>query len=182
MVFAALVFVEACNSAFGHEGTPREGVSQYVFPKQIKAYRFLRLRLSEPHRHSRNSTDNFRFAWIWESPNLTPRVGIGDRKQVTLSDFTPTANIFISQLDEKNRSLVFVFPMDGQNLSLISIDLHDRARPDERVHGVIFEPNQAIDVLPHVEMLDQAYRNFAPDLDQSGQQTCFVEGQILTRT
>jgi hypothetical protein len=27
MVFAALVFVEACNSAFGHEGTPREGVS-----------------------------------------------------------------------------------------------------------------------------------------------------------
>jgi hypothetical protein len=36
----------------------------------------------------------------------------------------------------KNWSIVFVFPVDRKNLSLISVDLHDRTRPDERVHRI----------------------------------------------
>jgi hypothetical protein len=86
---------------------------------------------------------------------------------MTLSDFTPAADIFFAQLDKKNGSLVFVFPVNGKNLPLISVYLHDRTRPDERVHRIVVEPNQAIYALAKVKVLDQTDRNFSPDLDQS---------------
>jgi hypothetical protein len=86
---------------------------------------------------------------------------------MTFSDFTPAADIFIAQFYEKNWSIVFVFPVDGKNLSLISVDLHDRTGPDERVHRIVIEPDEPIYALTEIEVLDQTDRNLSPDLDQS---------------
>jgi len=88
------------------------------------------VRLGKPHGYSRDPSYYFCFSGVWEPANFTSGIGIWNRKQLTFPDFTPAADIFIAQLDEKNRSIVFVFPVDGKNLSLIPINLHDRTRPD----------------------------------------------------
>ena len=88
------------------------------------------MRLGKPYGYSRDSSYYFRFSRVREPANFTSGVGIRNRKQMTLPDFTPAANIFVAQLDEKNWSIVFVFPVDRKDLSLISVNLHDRTRPD----------------------------------------------------
>jgi hypothetical protein len=54
---------------------------------------------------------------------------------MAFADFAPAANIFIPQFDEKNWSLVFIFPFDGKHLPLTPVDLDDGAGPDQRPHG-----------------------------------------------
>lgn len=88
------------------------------------------MRLGKPHGYPRDSSYYFCFSRVPEPANFTSRIAIWNRKQVTFPDFTPAADILVAQLDEKNWSLVFVFPVNGKNLSLIPINLHDRTAPD----------------------------------------------------
>ena len=67
---------------------------------------------------------------IRKSADLAARIGIRNRKEMAFADFAPTANIFLSQLNEIDRSLVLVFPFNRKYFPLVSIDLHDGARPD----------------------------------------------------
>ena len=96
MVFAALIFSVVRDPAIGHKSSPMEGV--IVVRPARNGCGFLRssgVRLSKPHGHAGDTSDDIRLLRIWKSANLAARVGIRNRKEMAFADFAPTANVFV---------------------------------------------------------------------------------------
>src|SRR5260370_31552412 len=91
-----------------------------------------------------------------------------DQKMIPLQ-LTPNAGISVSKLNEVDGPLVFVAPPDQKQILLTSVDSHERARPDHRVHGEVAEPNVATDNTPRVGIPDQGYRPPACGLNRPRQ-------------
>jgi hypothetical protein len=75
---------------------------------------------------------------------------VGNGRQVTLAHFAPAADVFASEFNEIDRPIVFVLPFDGRDLSLILINLDNRTRPDNGVHGSIAHANEAINAVAQI--------------------------------
>src|SRR5687768_18543651 len=60
-----------------------------------------------------------------------------DDKQLISLKFAPAARVTVAQLYKKYRSFEFVMPRCAFWPVLTDVDLNERARSDERVHGVI---------------------------------------------
>jgi hypothetical protein len=105
MVFAALIFSVVRDPAFGHGSSPMGGT--IVVRLAHIGCGFLEssgVRLSEPHGHAGDTSDDIRLSRIRKSADLATRVGIRNRKEMVFADFAPTANIFLSQFGEMFRS------------------------------------------------------------------------------
>ena len=63
-----------------------------------------------------------------------------DDEQLIALELAPAARVTLAQLHEKYRSLEFIMPRRALQPVLADVDLNQRARSDQRVHGVIGEP------------------------------------------
>jgi hypothetical protein len=101
MVFAALIFSVVRDSAFGHRRPPMRGI--IVVRPARSGCEFLQssgVRLSEPHGHAGDTSDDIRLLRIRKSANLATRVRIRNGKEMAFADFAPAANIFIPKLGQ----------------------------------------------------------------------------------
>jgi hypothetical protein len=74
---------------------------------------------------------------------------------------------------------VFVFPFSREYLSLVAVDLYDRAGADQRVHRKVIRADDAVNGLSQIELLNETNRNLSPDFNQTRQQAGLVQMQIL---
>ena len=101
MVFAALIFSVVRHPAFGHGSSPLEGtIVVRPAPSGCDFLESSGVRLSEAHCHAGDTSDDIRLLGIRKPANLATRVGIRNGKEMAFADFTPTTNIFLSQLGE----------------------------------------------------------------------------------
>lgn len=61
------------------------------------------MRLGESHGYSRDSSHYFRLSRVREAADFTSRIRRRNRQQMTLTNFTPTANIFIEWFQPQPR-------------------------------------------------------------------------------
>jgi len=100
---------------------------------------------------------------------------------MSLLDLAPAADVFVPQFHEVNRTVEFGPPGSVFDPALIPIDLHERARTDERIHREIAEADVTVHGFTQVQVLDQPDRNLPPNLHQPAEQRRFIELQLLAR-
>ena len=81
--------------------------------------------------------------------------------------FAPRAGVTIPQFDEIDGSVVFGTPLKRVDFSHCSINLHKRARAQERIKSQIIETDVPVQAMLEVKVLDQGDRHFPPDFHHS---------------
>ena len=88
------------------------------------------------------------------------------RREITTADLTPAAQIRPAQFQKVDGPVVFVLPFDVENLSLILIDLYDRAGPDKRRHAIVAHAYETVCPVSQIHLLNESNRDFTPDIGQ----------------
>ncbi len=94
-------------------------------------------RVRNEHGYTDHSAHDLRFPRRGKTAYLAFGIRMGNCQQITLAHLAPTANIFASEFEKVDRPHVLVPPFDGQDLSLILINLDNRMRSDDRIHRPI---------------------------------------------
>src|ERR1700685_2821453 len=81
-----------------------------------------------PHSHSCDSADYFGLIKIGEPANRLRRGYVWHQNELSVFQFTPTAGITISELDEIDGPPQFLSPCACPDLCLCRIDLQERPR------------------------------------------------------
>jgi hypothetical protein len=95
-------------------------------------------------------------------PSLCSGLWSRDQNQLTAVQFAPTAHVAISELEEKDGTVMLVMPVDWRHCSLAGIDLHKRSRPNDRVQRVILHPDVPVKRIAPVYLPQQSGRNVPP--------------------
>jgi PAS domain S-box-containing protein len=106
---------------------------------------------------------------------------MGNRKQLSVADLAPTANIFPAEFDEIDWPVMFVLPLYGRYPALARVDLDDRPRAQNRVHGEVVLADDTVYALAQIEVLHQAEGNLAPDFHEPRQKARSVHPQFFAR-
>ena len=95
------------------------------------------------HRHDDDSdtANDFGVGRVADSPDLLPGLRSRDKEQLVSIEITPGANTAVSQFDKVDRTLDLSLPATRLYCSLAGIDLHQRARANPGVHGMVFTPD-----------------------------------------
>ncbi len=97
------------------------------------------------------------------------------QQQFPILNLAPRASISIPQFDEVNRPVVFRAPRHSLKFAQFRIDLHKRARPQQRIHAQILQPDIAVFSVANVETLYQSDRDIPPNLYHPRQQIRIIQ-------
>ena len=102
----------------------------------------VRLQLSDQHRNPCDAAYDLSILRIAKGTNGHWRFGRRDEQQAASFVVAPTAGVaVVAQLNEINRTVVFARPNALDDLVLTRINLYERARPDQRIQGVVLGPD-----------------------------------------
>jgi PAS domain S-box-containing protein len=76
---------------------------------------------------------------------------------------------------------MLVLPVRGCDPALVLIDLDDGAGPDDREQSPVRHPDEPINAILKIQVLDKAKGNLTPDLHEPRQQVRSVETKFLAR-
>src|SRR5581483_10560864 len=77
----------------------------------------------------------------------------------------PAASKALTMLDEVDGPLVFVSPPAARHPALAFIDLHERTRRENRIHGPIVQTDESITLRLRIERAEHGGRKTSPALN-----------------
>src|SRR6266849_6114026 len=107
------------------------------------------------HGHRGDSADNVCFIWVSKLADLSARLGTGNQNQLVPIQFTPTAGVTISELDEIDRAVEFVLPITSLHLVLPFINLDERSGADQGIKRVIVKPEVSTKTVLQIHLLQK---------------------------
>lgn len=134
------------------------------------------------HRHTRHTSDDFRFPRVDEAANLPFGIRIGKGQQHSLANLAPAADEFIAKLYEIDGTLKLVPPLCLCRFFLALVDLHDRSRPQQRIHREVGSADHAVRSVFQIQMLQCTNGDRSPDGSEPRQKVRLVQLQVLART
>src|SRR5258707_7775465 len=118
--------------------------------------------LCYPHGDRCDSTDYVPVRWIANVADLPSGLRTRNQNQLLPIEFTPTAGVTVSELDEIDGAIEFVLPTTWLHLVLSCIDLDKRPGADERIECVILKPDISAKTVPQIQLLQQDNGNLTP--------------------
>src|SRR6185369_11993411 len=97
----------------------------------------------------------------------TSREWVRNQQQIASLLLAPAASVPIAKLNEIDGPIELILPFAVKNLPDAVIDKHKAARAQQRIHGVVVQPNVSIKSFLNVQVLDQGDGNLAPNLHHS---------------
>src|SRR5258708_20418803 len=103
-----------------------------------------------------------------------------DGKQLPVANLAPAADVFTTQFDEIDGTVMLVVPASRDDSPLIVVDLDDRAWTQYGEHRKVRDSNQAVHAFAKIQMPQKPDRNLSPYFREARQQAGLFQLEILS--
>src|SRR5208283_1162865 len=98
---------------------------------------FLNIRLHQAHGNTDDAPDDFGLTGMRKPQHLIFGFWMRNHREVPAAQLAPAAEKSPAEFYEVDRPIVLIFPAARQHPFLVLVDLHDRARANNRKHSVV---------------------------------------------